>query len=79
MRWRAGSPRPGPRLRASKTCDIPGPHGPIPLRIYYPDAPASLNYDGFIHDFWVATARLDAAAEAHAAATAALRRAFGTA
>ena len=40
---------------------------------------AYLNYEGFIHDFWVATARLDAAAEAHATAAAALKRAFGTA
>ena len=38
-----------------------------------------LNYEGFIHDFWVATARFDIAAEAQATACAALRRAFGTA
>ncbi|MBT3629331.1 MAG: alpha/beta hydrolase, partial [Rhodospirillaceae bacterium] len=38
-----------------------------------------LNYEGFIHDFWVATARFDIAAEAQAMACAALKRAFGTA
>ena len=38
-----------------------------------------LNYEGFIHDFWVATARFDVATEAHATACAALRRVFGTA
>ncbi len=36
------------------------------------------DYQGFIHGFWSATARIDAAAEAHARACAALRGAFGT-
>ena len=37
-----------------------------------------LNYEGHIHGFWTATNRMDIAAEAHAAACAALRKAFGT-
>ena len=36
------------------------------------------NYEGHIHGFWTATGRFDVAAEAHATACAALRRAFGT-
>ena len=36
------------------------------------------NYEGHIHGFWTATGRFDVAAEAHAAACAALRHAFGT-
>ena len=38
-----------------------------------------INYQGHIHGFWTATGRFDVAAKAHAAAVAALRRAFGTA
>lgn len=38
-----------------------------------------VNYQGHIHGFWTATGRFDIAAKAHAAAIAALRRAFGTA
>ena len=37
------------------------------------------NYEGHIHGFWTATGQFDVAAEAHATACAALRRAFGTA
>ena len=36
------------------------------------------NYEGHIHGFWTATGRMDVTAEAHAAACAALRKAFGT-
>ena len=35
-----------------------------------------VEYEGQIHGFWTATARMDAATEAHAKASAALRRAF---
>ena len=37
-----------------------------------------LNHEGHIHGFWTATRRMDIAAEAHATACAALRKAFGT-
>ena len=37
------------------------------------------NYEGHIHGFWTSTGRFDVAAEAHAVACAALRKAFGTA